>query len=138
MNSLSLAQQLLSITNSFSTDETSIKYPYLIVNMKIKPTEFSPEYPILIKYHDKKEVEVWVTGYLKKMDDPNFPHHYGFDKKKERVNICLYLPKNNEWNSSYFLTETIIPWTSEWLFFYELWLGTGEWYGGGEHPELNN
>ena len=33
------------------------------------------------------------------------------------------------------IADTIIPWTSEWLFFYELWLATGgEWLGEGEHP----
>jgi hypothetical protein len=27
--------------------------------------------------------------------------------------------------------NTILPWISEWLFFYELWLFTGDWLGGG-------
>lgn len=33
-----------------------------------------------------------------------------------------------------YLNATIIPWTSEWLFNYEVWLATGEWRGGGMHP----
>jgi hypothetical protein len=32
------------------------------------------------------------------------------------------------------IAETIIPWTSEWLYFYELWVFTGEWHGGGHAP----
>jgi hypothetical protein len=32
------------------------------------------------------------------------------------------------------IADTIIPWTSEWLFFYELWLASGEWHGGGHDP----
>ena len=32
------------------------------------------------------------------------------------------------------LATTIVPWCSEWLFYYELWLATGEWLGGGVHP----
>jgi hypothetical protein len=32
------------------------------------------------------------------------------------------------------LAYTVVPWTSEWLVFYELWLITGEWLGGGTHP----
>jgi hypothetical protein len=34
------------------------------------------------------------------------------------------------------LAMTVIPWISEWLYFYELWLVTGEWLGGGTHAEL--
>jgi hypothetical protein len=29
------------------------------------------------------------------------------------------------------LSETIIPWLSLWLTFYEMWRVTGEWDGGG-------
>lgn len=32
------------------------------------------------------------------------------------------------------LVETIVPWTSEWLYFYEIWLVTGEWYAGVIYP----
>jgi hypothetical protein len=28
---------------------------------------------------------------------------------------------------------TIIPWLLEWLVYYEAWLVTGEWLGGGVH-----
>ncbi|MDY0295864.1 MAG: hypothetical protein RB296_00975 [Acidobacteriota bacterium] len=31
------------------------------------------------------------------------------------------------------IAKTIVPWASEWLIFYELWLATGEWLGGGIH-----
>ena len=32
------------------------------------------------------------------------------------------------------IADTILPWTSLWLYFYELWHATGQWLGGGEHP----
>jgi len=32
------------------------------------------------------------------------------------------------------LADTILPWASLWFFYYEIWLATGEWVGGGEHP----
>ena len=31
------------------------------------------------------------------------------------------------------IAKTILPWTSEWLVHYQLWLATGEWHGGGIH-----
>lgn len=33
------------------------------------------------------------------------------------------------------IANTILPWTSLWLYYYEIWLGTGKWEGGGDHPE---
>jgi hypothetical protein len=32
------------------------------------------------------------------------------------------------------IADTIVPWTAEWLVHYEIWLMTGEWYGGGDCP----
>jgi hypothetical protein len=32
------------------------------------------------------------------------------------------------------ISEYIVPWISLWLFFYETWLITGEWLGGGHEP----
>jgi hypothetical protein len=57
------------------------------------------------------------------------PHLYRGEK------LCLYYPRFNEWHGGMFLAHTIVPWTSEWLFNYELWLATGEWFGGGIHPQ---
>lgn len=36
------------------------------------------------------------------------------------------------------ISETIVPWASEWLFYFELWLVTKEWMGGGEHPSARS
>jgi hypothetical protein len=35
-----------------------------------------------------------------------------------------------------YIFERIIPWIIKWFFFYEEWLASGEWKGGGKHPEL--
>jgi hypothetical protein len=43
--------------------------------------------------------------------------------------ICLHL--NEEWDPSMFIHQTIVPWTSLWLYYYEVWLSTGKWRGGG-------
>jgi hypothetical protein len=66
------------------------------------------------------------------LDDPAFPHKFDIDEEKKMVRLCLY--RYQEFNSYKYLSKTIIPWTVEWLYFYELWLATGEWCGGGEHP----
>lgn len=46
--------------------------------------------------------------------------------------LCLYL--TGEWRPDLKISEYILPWISFWLFFYEVWLLTGEWLGGGHEP----
>ncbi len=53
---------------------------------------------------------------------------------KELPCLCLTHYESDKWNSSIMLTESYIPWAIEWTEFYELWLLTGIWYGGGVHP----
>jgi hypothetical protein len=43
--------------------------------------------------------------------------------------LCLYEPCETPWKSSDSLHEKIIPWTAEWLVFYELFLICGKWLG---------
>lgn len=33
------------------------------------------------------------------------------------------------------LDQTIVPWTALWLYYFEQWLVSGDWHGGGQHPE---
>jgi hypothetical protein len=46
--------------------------------------------------------------------------------------LCLYDPAGNEWDRSRWIADTIIPWTSEWLYHYECWKVTCVWEGGGD------
>lgn len=38
---------------------------------------------------------------------------------KEYINLCLYY--RNEWNPMMKISETIIPWISEWIYYFEFW-----------------
>ena len=62
------------------------------------------------------------------------PHVYSTSKQR----LCLFFPNGKEWNRSHLISETIIPWASEWLYYYELWLITGEWLGGGTEHSVEN
>jgi len=35
-----------------------------------------------------------------------------------------------------YIVDRIVPWTIKWLFFHEEWVASGEWKGGGHHPEV--
>lgn len=43
--------------------------------------------------------------------------------------LCLYYPEEDPWKISDNLHEKIIPWTAEWLVFYELYKICGKWLG---------
>lgn len=63
------------------------------------------------------------------------PHIYRH--KEAGTKLCLWWPKQREWVPQMHLIDTFIPWTCEWLWYFEDWLVTGEWSGGGEHPKDN-
>lgn len=126
------------------------KYPKCIISYKIqkatlqckqriKPTEKSREYIVTIEYKIGNSPEVFLINQrLIKTKEDILPHCYKQDfmsSEKECIKLCLYYPRRGEWDSSMFISDTIIPWAIEWLYFYELWRMTGEWYGGGEHPK---
>lgn len=61
----------------------------------------------------------------------DLPHVYQQDPPE----LCLFHPSRWEWRPTDSLVDTVIPWSVEWLHYFEIWLRTGEWTGGGEHPE---
>ena len=66
----------------------------------------------------------------------DWPPHIYFNKTDpQNPRLCLYDPKERSWGPEEYIAETIIPWASDWLFFFEGWLTTGKWEGGGRHPE---
>lgn len=64
------------------------------------------------------------------------PHNYGLGCDPAFPHLCLYDPVADEYAPDMPIADFIIPWAIEWLFFYEEWVRTGEWKGGGRHPEV--
>ena len=62
------------------------------------------------------------------------PHIYGLDCHPAFPRLCLYDPVGDEWSPDRHIASTIVPWAIDWLYFYEEWVRTGEWKGGGRHP----
>ena len=48
----------------------------------------------------------------------------------EQPVLCLYDPLKREWRPVDAISDTIVPWTIDWLACYEVWLATGRWTGG--------
>jgi hypothetical protein len=65
------------------------------------------------------------------------PHVYRLGYPPALPRLCISDPAEDAWEFGEAIVDRIIPWTIKWLFFYEVWLTTGEWRGGGRHPELS-
>lgn len=134
---ISLLKQKVALISAYKDSKCSIdkNKKQLFWTGTIKPTVFSKEYKVFMIYELWKTPKVWVVGdELERLDDKKFPHKYDIDQEAKMVRICLY--RYSEFNVYKLLANTIILWTVEWLYFYELWLATGEWLGGGEHPNM--
>lgn len=135
-NPIPLIHQKVALCTNFKGSNCSIdkSKKQLFWTGEIKPTPLSKKYTVMLIYKVGQSPKVWVVGdELEKLDSPDFPHKFNIDCENNMVHICLY--RYSEFTSSKLLANTIIPWTIEWLYYYELWLATGEWLGGGEHPE---
>ena len=93
----------------------------------VKPLPLSQSYLVRIRYEMFRRPQVWVISPKLQLRDGAFslPHTYLGDY------LCLDYPDYNEWTSAKYIADTIVPWISLWLMFYEAWLATGEWLGGG-------
>lgn len=127
---LSLSQQIFVISEKYKNVKNwHIRRNTLVVVLKIKPTEYSSEYIIEIKYKKGYKPTVWLLEPKLQEFDGKKPHHiYGFCGDK--VRLCIYDARDSscEWNSGMVLADTVIPWVSTWLFAYEYWLITGIWH----------
>jgi len=85
----------------------------------IHPSDQSAKYLFKMTYDVKKSPSVWIL--TPKIDQA--PHRYS------NQSLCLYYLKDRSWTPDKLLAKYIIPWTAEWLVFYEIWLKTGIWYG---------
>jgi len=112
----------------FSTDFTS-QSSMKVIGV-LQPTSRSGTYKFVLKYSlaNRPETKIVSPVLLKNDKGEEIPHLYSNE------NLCLYHPLYYEFNRTYLLCDTIIPWASLWLYYYEVWHLTGSWLGGGEHP----
>jgi hypothetical protein len=67
-------------------------------------------------------------------DGDDLPHIYWNDRAPDWPALCLWDPDEMFWDPEMSIATTIIPWTSEWLLFFEYWQISGEFLGPGRHP----
>ncbi len=129
---INLSVQLLHLKRLFPDSHAHIQRDRLTWEHKITPSQLSQSYTVRLAYKFAKPPQVNVLDpELIAPEGKRLPHTYPGKR------LCLYYPGIGNWRGDMLLAETIVPWISEWLYYYEIWLVTGERHGGGAHPELN-
>lgn len=103
-------------------------------SFSISPTVFSRLYRCMLMVTPARSPQMFVVepDLHALADGRPLPHVYHYDGPATR--LCLWLPRKNEWLPQMRLLDTYVAWTGEWLNYFEEWLATGVWVGGGEHP----
>ncbi len=134
-----LVAQQIKLQRQYPEAISKIKKSTLYWDGWLCPTPLSRQYHVRVEYKRGKRPDVVLMGKnLIGINREDFPHRFVSYRGKQgnndkyAVRICLHL--RGEFTGAMFLADTIVPWAVEWLYFYEIWLATGKWCGGGVHP----
>lgn len=98
----------------------------LICTGGIQPSNCKNEYRIKIEYVVGKEPK---TTILSPEIDPS-PHIHMYQDHS----LCLHYTPDMKWNEKTKIYLFTIPWISEWIIFYELYISNGGKWLGKESP----
>jgi hypothetical protein len=103
----------------------------IIAEGVMQPLEGMRAYRVRITYREGRfpRAEVLDPQPQRRIPERPVAHTNGADHVP-----CLFTPTNGDWRPSMWLSNTVVPWLGEWLVFYEGWLTTGTWHGGGVLP----
>lgn len=130
---LTAAQQYMTLaSNPISQGSGRIRREHLTWRFGARPSPLSRSYDLRIEFGQDGPPAVFVDGpdLHELAGGRELPHVY----TQRPVKLCLYLPSAFEWSRSDRLDLTIVPWSALWLFYFEEWLWSDEWKGGGMHP----
>jgi hypothetical protein len=132
---LTAAQQFVNLRgNLICRGEGMLRAGTFTWRYMATPSPLSREYELRIEFNQRASPEVFVEApdLHALARGRRIPHLY----QQRPPRLCLYLPKSYEWQSWMRLDRTIVPWAALWLFYFEEWLASDDWKGGGMHPEV--
>ena len=121
----SLAVQSFNLKRMFPNSDIHVLRNCLTWTADLKPSALSDTYTAQLTYKLNQQPEIHVLRpKLIVPERGRLPHTYSGNR------LCLYYPGIGEWRGNMLLTKSVVPWISEWLVNYEIWLATGKWCGG--------
>lgn len=97
-----------------------------------QPSLIGRLYDLELRYQQGGQPQVIVSNpHLPSLaGGKDLPHVF----QQDPTRLCLFLPGTREWTAQRALADTVLPWSLLWLYYFEVWLSSGEWTGGGMHP----
>jgi hypothetical protein len=129
---LTAAQQYVNLrANPLSSGDGVMRAGSFTWRFDASPSPLSRVYRVRIEMAQERSPRTFVeTPDLALLaDGRDLPHVY-----RNPTRLCLYLPGTSEWQPWMRVDQTIVPWSVLWLWYFEDWLASGEWKGGGVHP----
>jgi len=132
---LTAAQQFVNLRgNPICAGTGELRAGRLVWRYSASPTPMSRVYQMRIDYRHGDVPQVFVDdpdlAGLAEAEGRRLPHVY----QQRPARLCLYLPRAGEWSGWMRIDQTVVPWAALWLFYFEEWLDSDEWNGGGAHP----
>jgi hypothetical protein len=131
---LTVAQQYhaLRFSAAFPGGSGSVGHNVLRWRVGVTPSPVSRLYTLGISYKppDTPNIHVFDPNLIDLAGGRRLPHVY----EQEPTQLCLFLPGSGQWRRSLLIERTMLPWSVLWLFYFEEWLASNEWKGGGVHP----
>ena len=125
-------QQYNILRHEFPESSGSVRCGTMTWFGEFMPSALSDTYRLKITYTTGKPPKVYIVSPKPlplAEGAKRLPHTYSYSNGKQQ--LCLFLPKAGEWNSSMFIATTIVHWAVQWMYYYEIWVTTGKWMGGG-------
>ena len=110
----------------------SVQRQVLSWNTTVRPSAMSRAYGIRItaKFPEPPDVFVTTPSLKELCGGRRIPHLYD----QEKIRLCLYYPGSIEYCAAKPMVAQMLPWTATWLYYFEEWLVSDNWKGGGVHP----
>ena len=90
----------------------------------VQPGQNCGRYELRLQARPATPPKIFVTAPALRPDaDGLLPHVY------DDGSLCV--SQRGDWRPNMLFVDTFLPWSCEWLVYYELWLATGVWYGDG-------
>ena len=129
---LTSIQQFCILKHEFPESSGTIQCGTMTWFGEFTPSALSDTYKLKITYKLGQAPKAYIVSPkpLQLAEGAKrLPHTYSYGNGKQQ--LCLYLPGTGEWRPSMVIAQTIVHWAVQWMYYYEIWVTTGRWMGGG-------
>jgi len=126
--SLTATQQIGRMASTYARFHVGWARSVISWTGELQPSAVSEKYMVRIEYAFGRRPKVLVLKpkLRRRVSSQRIPHTFSDGS------LCLHL--HEDWTRAMYIADTIVPWTSLWLYYYEVWHAIGEWLGGGHEP----